>query len=196
MRIHFKAIHYLFTLGAITLLNACYYYDGPTHSPVHQSRRELPPPPEKVVGKPVTKREYMEKTYQEIKSTMPEAEVVMIEDSIKVLFPQNIVYKKKDVFPDAGYQEPMARFSDLLLKYKKTNILISGHSDNRGNETLNRQLSKERAMFVKQQIEQHGVASYRLETWGLGSKSPIADNETEEGRLRNRRVEFVVLYQD
>ncbi|HPI55131.1 MAG TPA: OmpA family protein [Chitinophagaceae bacterium] len=196
MRFNFNITHYALSVGLLLQMSACYYYDGPTHSPVHTTRRELPPPPEKIVGKPVSKREYMEKTYQELKTTMPEADVVLIEDSIKVLFPQNIVYKKKDVFPDAGYQEPLARFSDLLLKYKKTNILISGHSDNRGNETANRQLSKERAQFVKQQILQHGVADYRLETWGLGSKSPIADNETEEGRLRNRRVEFVVLYQD
>ncbi|MBP6623621.1 MAG: OmpA family protein [Chitinophagaceae bacterium] len=177
-------------------LTACYMYDGPIRGPYQAPTRNLPPPPEKIVGTPLNKKEYLEKTYQEIKSNLTEAEVVMIEDSIKVLFPNNILYQNKGIFPDPGYEEPLIKFSTLLKKYRKTEILITGHSDNRGDATMNRKLSTDRAKYVLNFIEVQGVTSNRLKAWGLGSNSPIGDNNTEEGRKLNRRVEFVVLYQD
>ena len=45
-------------------------------------------------------------------------------------------------------------------------------------------------------VVENGIADTRLKAWGLGSVSPIADNETPEGREKNRRVEFVVLYDE
>ncbi len=177
-------------------LTSCYMYDGPVRGPYQAPTRNLPPPPEKIVGTPMSKKEYLEKTYQEIKSNLNEAEVVMIEDSIKVLFPNNILYQNKGIFPDPGYEEPLTKFSTLLKKYRKTEILISGHTDIRGDADMNRKLSKDRAQYVLNFIEVQGVPSARLKAWGLGSNSPIADNSTEEGRKLNRRVEFVVLYQE
>lgn len=180
----------------ILLLTSCYTY-GPSHIPYGSSERiALPPPPAKVIAPPLSKSEYLLKTYKEIKSTLVEAEVVMIEDSIKVLFPNNIIYKSKDILPSSEYMQPLEKFSILLKKFNKTNILVAGHSDNKGNEVKNKELSKVRAQNIKSILVTKGISDTRMEAWGVGSVSPIDDNSTESGRLRNRRVEFVVLYDE
>lgn len=177
-------------------LASCYYY-GPIHSPYGQTtKRTLPPPPPKVVAPPLSRSEYLEKTFQELKQNLPEADVQLVADSIKVIFPNHITYQNRSVYPDGAYEEPLKRFVVILKRYRQTNIMISGHTDSRGKDEQNRKISKERASIVKQLLIQQGISPARLETWGLGSISPIADNTSEEGRLKNRRVEFVVLYDE
>ena len=187
---------YFVLLSAWAFISSCYSY-GPTHIPYGEGARPpLPPPPQKVVPAPLSKSEYMQKTYTEIKSTLEEAEVVLIEDSIKVLFPDNIIYQSKDLLPTSDYLPSLEKFAQLLRKYKKTNILITGHTDSKGNANNNRELSKVRAENIKTILVAKSISESRLETWGLGASSPVADNETEDGRKRNRRVEFVVLYDE
>ena len=74
--------------------------------------------------------------------------------------------------------------------------MVSGHTDNVGDANKNRELSRVRAMQIKNVLVEKGVSDARLTSWGLGSLSPIADNSTQEGRNKNRRVEFIVLYRD
>ncbi len=177
-------------------LASCYSY-GPIHEPYGYPPPPPPPPPvAKVIPAPVSKSEYMFKTYTEIKNTLEDAEVELIDDSIKVLFPNNIIYQSKDLLPSSDYLPPLEKFAQLLKKYSKTNILITGHSDSKGNEMKNKEISKVRAENIKNIIVSKGIAESRLEYWGLGSLSPIADNESAKGRERNRRVEFVVLYDE
>ena len=66
---------------------------------------------------------------------------------------------------------------------------IEGHTDNRGDPAMNMKLSDGRAASVKTWLEQHGVEQGRLESHGYGLEKPIADNNTNEGRAANRRVE-------
>lgn len=175
-------------------LTACYMYDGPIRGPYQAPTRNLPPPPEKIVGTPLNKKEYLEKTYQEIKSNLTEAEVVMIEDSIKVLFPNHITYDKSALYPASNYKTPLIVFSGLLKKYTQTSILITGHTDSKGKKEKNKELSSLRALNIKNFIIEHGIPRYRLNSMGLGDIAPIDNNETENGRARNRRVEFIVMY--
>jgi outer membrane protein OmpA-like peptidoglycan-associated protein len=188
----------IYNLGILCFclyLSSCNLYDGPTRKIVPVVR-ELPPPVEKVVGQPYSKSEYIGKAYSDIKESLDDAEVILIEDSIKVLFPNNIVFDSKSELPSSDYMPPLNEFIVLLKKYKKTNILISGHTDNRGKEEMNKQLSKSRAQKIGDYLQIGGIKSSRLESWGLGSIVPIADNGTPEGRSKNRRVEFIVLYDD
>ncbi len=191
-----KNFLFLVFILASLFLASCYSY-GPIHEPYgYPPPPPLPPPVEKIVAAPESKSEYMFKTYTEIKNTLSEAEVQLIDDSIKVLFPNNIIYQSKDLLPSSDYLPPLEKFGQLLQKYAKTNILVTGHSDNKGNEMKNKELSKVRAENIKNIIVSKGIEEYRLESWGLGSALPIADNNTAEGRARNRRVEFVVLYDE
>jgi outer membrane protein OmpA-like peptidoglycan-associated protein len=76
-------------------------------------------------------------------------------------------------------------------------ISIEGHTDNVGSEKYNQNLSEERTASVRKYlIEQGGVAENVLVSKGWGETKPVADNETEEGKEKNRRVEFLITAQD
>lgn len=72
-------------------------------------------------------------------------------------------------------------------------IELGGHTDNVGNKKDNQILSDNRAKAVKDYLVSNGIDATRLLTKGYGDTSPIADNETEEGRAENRRTAFKVV---
>lgn len=77
------------------------------------------------------------------------------------------------------------------LKYEEENRFeISGYTDNVGSEKSNQVLSENRAIAVVNYLAEHGIARERLMAKGYGELNPIADNETEEGRAKNRRTEI------
>ncbi|MFC5410980.1 PA14 domain-containing protein [Larkinella bovis] len=85
---------------------------------------------------------------------------------------------------------------DKLVRTMKQNpkltIEISGHTDNVGDPRLNLALSENRARVIETYLVRNGVDQERIETRGYGGTRPVADNGTEAGRSKNRRVEFVV----
>lgn len=72
-------------------------------------------------------------------------------------------------------------------------FLIEGHTDAIGSATENQRLSVERARTVQAYLEQRGVEAQQLRAVGRGKEAPIASNDTDEGRQRNRRVELIRL---
>jgi outer membrane protein OmpA-like peptidoglycan-associated protein len=72
-------------------------------------------------------------------------------------------------------------------------IRIEGHASSEGNDKYNKDLSDRRAKAVMEFLVKVGVAEDRMEAIGYGEERPIADNETEEGREKNRRVEFNII---
>jgi outer membrane protein OmpA-like peptidoglycan-associated protein len=72
-------------------------------------------------------------------------------------------------------------------------IEIGGHTDSKGSDAYNEHLSKNRAESVVNYIVEQGVDKSRLTFKGYGESTPIASNDTEEGRQENRRVEFEVI---
>jgi OmpA-OmpF porin, OOP family len=72
-------------------------------------------------------------------------------------------------------------------------VQIEGHTDSRDSDSYNLRLSRQRAEAVRKYLVGRGVAEKRLDAKGFGETKPIADNETEEGRYRNRRVELRIL---
>ncbi len=73
-----------------------------------------------------------------------------------------------------------------------TKLTIEGYTDSTGDAAFNTQLSQDRADAVRTYLAGKGVDAARLESKGFGAESPIASNDTEEGRAKNRRVEFKV----
>ncbi|WP_296281777.1 OmpA family protein [uncultured Acinetobacter sp.] len=80
-----------------------------------------------------------------------------------------------------------------LNKVQNKNIKIVGHTDSQGDAQKNQLLSLQRAEAVKQYLIAKNIAATRLTTEGLGATKPVADNATEDGRKKNRRIEFDVL---
>jgi outer membrane protein OmpA-like peptidoglycan-associated protein len=85
---------------------------------------------------------------------------------------------------------------DKLLGFMKVNpkvaVEIGGHTDNVGSAELNKELSKNRADAVRDYLVNNGASAGRIIAVGYGDSKPLADNETEEGRAKNRRTEFMV----
>ena len=72
-------------------------------------------------------------------------------------------------------------------------IRITGHTDAVGSDEANQILSEGRANAVRDELIKRGIAAERIEAEGKGESEPIADNATEEGRAKNRRVEFTII---
>jgi outer membrane protein OmpA-like peptidoglycan-associated protein len=71
-------------------------------------------------------------------------------------------------------------------------VAVDGHTDDRGSEASNLELSRARAVSVMRWLTEKGIDARRLEARGFGPRRPVADNKTEEGRAKNRRVEFQI----
>ena len=72
-------------------------------------------------------------------------------------------------------------------------VRIEGHTDADGTEKYNKKLSQDRADAVMNFLVEAGIDADRMEAVGFGEEKPIADNETDEGKERNRRVEFNII---
>ncbi len=86
-------------------------------------------------------------------------------------------------------KESLAFVVKRLKKNRKYRIQVEGHTDGKGTEEYNQKLSERRANSVKRFLIKNGIAANRIKTQGFGELNPIADNETDEGRAENRRVE-------
>lgn len=86
------------------------------------------------------------------------------------------------------------KLAKILELESDINLEIEGHTDNTGSVRLNQVLSGRRALAIKTYLVNKGIAPERLKASGFGSERPIADNNTEAGRAKNRRVEFKVKY--
>ena len=116
---------------------------------------------------------------------------------------QKIEANKPFLIRDINYRTSSSDIDDesktilkLFAIYLKENpslkIEIRGHTDDVGNLTDNLALSTDRAFEVLGYLQEHGIESGRLNYKGFGPNKPLASNETSEGRLKNRRTEFVV----
>lgn len=93
----------------------------------------------------------------------------------------------EDSFPE------LDRVVKLLNGMPKLKIEIQGHTDSIGTESNNLRLSKSRAQSVVNYLNKKGISIKRLKSTGFGELKPIDSNETDEGRQKNRRVEFVII---
>jgi outer membrane protein OmpA-like peptidoglycan-associated protein len=99
-------------------------------------------------------------------------------------------FDKADVKPES--EPTLTEISNLLKNNPQLNLYVVGHTDMKGKLEYNVNLSKRRATaVVKELTTKHGIKSSRLIPDGVGPLSPVATNETEDGRKKNRRVELV-----
>jgi type IX secretion system PorP/SprF family membrane protein len=87
------------------------------------------------------------------------------------------------------------QLSETLKEDKELKIKIAGHTDNVGSEKFNQKLSLKRAESVRDFLLKNGIIKERINADGKGMSVPLVENETEEGRRKNRRVEIVLYYE-
>ena len=139
-------------------------------------------------------RTELEDIFQMLKRDIPEADVTMDQNRVKVVLPEALLFDVNSSVIHNSYKPTLAKLALALNKYQKTSVLITGYTDISGSKEVNDELSWRRAESAKQVLVNNNVRFKRIYTWGFGSKNPIATNATAEGRMQNRRVEFVILY--
>lgn len=93
----------------------------------------------------------------------------------------------------ADSTQTVNNMAQILKAYPNARVQLSGHTDNSGSAETNRALSLDRANSVKAILVNQGVQAERISTQGFGQDRPVASNDTEEGRARNRRTELTVV---
>jgi len=112
---------------------------------------------------------------------------------VTVSLPADVLFDfdKAEIRPDAA--AALAQLATVIRGYPAGRAEIQGHTDAKGNAAYNQLLSQRRAEAVKHWlVEREKIAAGHLATRGFGKSRPVADNDTEAGRQKNRRVEVVV----
>ncbi len=134
----------------------------------------------------------MDKQAEEIKSKVPDAKVERVGEGIVVEFSSNVLFGFDEADLSAEAKANLNKLVTVLNTYPETDIEIQGHTDSKGSESYNQKLSKKRADKVSDYLANQGIANNRLNIQGFGETMPKYSNDDNEGRMRNRRVEFLI----
>jgi outer membrane protein OmpA-like peptidoglycan-associated protein len=134
----------------------------------------------------------MDKQAEQIAQKIPGATVERVGEGIQVTFESGLLY---DFDSDRVRGEAGTNLRNLAAsreEYPNTDLLIVGHTDADGPSEYNEDLSSRRARAAADYLEARGVERRRLRTAGRGEREPVATNDSESGRERNRRVEVAI----
>ena len=124
----------------------------------------------------------------------PKALAVIEGDEIRIMQKIHFATNSAKIVGDVSF-EVLDAVVQILNDNPEIKVLIEGHTDKKGSRKYNLSLSKKRANSVRKYLKKQGIEKKRLKTAGSGFDEPIDDNDTEEGRAENRRVEFHILKQ-
>jgi outer membrane protein OmpA-like peptidoglycan-associated protein len=114
---------------------------------------------------------------------------------LAVTFKGDVTFDTNSTVVRPGLQAEINRVAGVLSQYPQTFVRVEGHTDSVGSNEYNQDLSIRRAMAVKNLLVQRGIADSRIDSVGYGETMPVATNDTEAGRQRNRRVEIKIAPQ-
>ena len=134
----------------------------------------------------------MDKQAAEIQKNLPDAKVVRVGEGIVVEFSDKVLFTVGDYNLNDNSKASLDKLNNVITKYPDTNIEIQGHTDNTGSTRSNQKLSERRATAVKNYLTYSGISASRLSIKGYGEEAPKYDNSTEDGRMQNRNVQFLI----
>ncbi|WP_225977223.1 OmpA family protein [Paracidovorax avenae] len=121
---------------------------------------------------------------------LPASELkAQIDKTGKVALHVNFATDKTDILPDS--QPQIEQVVQLLRQDASLKLAVNGYTDNTGDAAHNKTLSEGRAKAVAAAVAAQGIDASRLSSAGFGAADPVADNATDEGKAKNRRVELV-----
>jgi len=103
----------------------------------------------------------------------------------------NILFETGKATLKTESMEEIQKVADYMKKNPTARFEVQGHTDNQGSDKINDPLSQQRAEAVVKALEQLGCDPFNMRAVGKGSHEPVADNKTDDGRAKNRRVEFI-----
>lgn len=132
-------------------------------------------------------------TVQEVRQAMQALGAQESALEVKVDLPADVLFDfdKADIRSDAA--AALGQLATLIRGYPSGRVEIEGHTDSKGDDAYNQRLSERRAESVKRWlVDREGIAAEGFSTRGAGESQPVADNASDAGRQRNRRVEVVI----
>lgn len=137
----------------------------------------------------------MEKQRQQMEAATQGTGVSVVQTAdnrLKIQIPSDISFDTGKAAIKPQLQPVLDRFAQTLVENPVTNVHIIGHTDSTGSDAINDPLSVRRAMSARDYLAARGVSPVRVSIDGRGSREPVADNTTDAGRARNRRIEIFV----
>ena len=134
----------------------------------------------------------MDKQAEEIARTVPDVQVIRVGEGIVVEFSSNVLFGFDQSTLSANAKSNLDNLIVVLESYPETDIEVQGHTDSKGRVSYNQSLSERRASAVAEYLALKNLNTNRLTIIGFGELLPKYLNDTDEGRAKNRRVEFLI----
>lgn len=114
-------------------------------------------------------------------------------ENIILNMPSNITFAVDSADISSDFYQVLDSVTIVVNEYDKTLIEVMGHTDSTGSEQYNQKLSERRALSVTDYFASREILPARLQHYGYGEGYPVANNDTEQGRAQNRRVEIALV---
>ncbi len=139
---------------------------------------------------------HMDKRAEQLDKDLKDAKVERVGEGILVTFNSGILFDVNEADLKSAAKENITELAKVLQRYDDTDVVIAGHTDSTGKPEYNKDLSEKRAEAVAQYAQAQGIKGVRIRTVGEGEATPVADNDSEDGRAKNRRVEVAIFAND
>jgi outer membrane protein OmpA-like peptidoglycan-associated protein len=135
---------------------------------------------------------YMDAQEEKI-ARIPGTTVERVDDrTLLVHFESDVLFGVDSATLDSDGRMTLEDVAGVLGEYRKTAVVVQGHTDSTGSEEHNQALSERRAKSVQNYLVTRGIDPDRIATLGFGESEPVASNDTESGRRQNRRVDIML----
>lgn len=134
----------------------------------------------------------MDQQAKELEQNIPGARVARVGEGIQVTFDSGLMFAFDSDQVRGPARSNLDALASSLTKYKESDLMIVGHTDDVGSTSYNQTLSERRAYAASSYLRSHGV-SRRIDTVGRGEYEPVSTNTSDEGRQQNRRVEVAIF---
>jgi len=150
------------------------------------------PPKEKPAPLSAGVARYLDTQKLEI-AKISKSKAVVKEDRLLVTFPSEQLFESGLPGLSGGGADRVAALAQVLERYPESDVIVRSYTDSLGSAKANQRLSEERAASVTGALAAGGVATSRMKALGFGEQYPVASNDTDDGREKNRRIEIDIV---
>lgn len=135
----------------------------------------------------------MDTQAEELAQSLKDAEIQRLGEGIAIIFDSGLLFGFDSSVLQSTSKGNLSQLANSLKQYPDSDIIIVGHTDNKGSEQYNLSLSNQRSDAAKTYLISQGVPSSRIQARGRGELEPVGNNDEETGRDQNRRIEVAII---